>query len=309
MLHANENERLWAQKYRPQHLDDVILPDSIYKEIKSAIEKDSVQNLILAGSAGLGKTTIAKAIVNDLDASHLFMNASMETSIDGLRTKVQQFVTTASVFDKQGRKVVIMDEGEQLSPQAMNALKSMMETFSRNALFIFTTNHLNKIPDPIKSRCNVIEFNIKPEEKQDVIVKLFKRTAEILKAEYVEFDQALLAKAIKKTFPDMRRLLNLLQKGSIGGELNSAILADETGMNALIDILKSKKWNDMREWCVNHWHTFDYGVFYDELSKVVEPNILPDIVIMISEYDYKEAFVANKEINLVAFLTEVMGSL
>lgn len=300
-------EVIWAQKYRPKKLEDVILPERIKAEFRDAVENGSAQHLILSGPAGTGKTTSAFAISNELGASTLFINASLETSIEVIRTRVLEFSTTVSAFGRSGRKIVILDEFESMSHLAQNAIKSFSEQFSKNVFFIFTTNHPNKIIEPLHSRCNHVEFKIQPDEKATVAKEMFARACEILENENVKYDQKIVAQVIKSKFPDMRSVLVALQKGSIGGELQSIALQNTSDYKALIEILKSKKWTDMRQWVAENDNAFSFSDFYTEMSKELPVAKLPPFVLLTSDYQYKISFVVDKQITLTAYLTEVMS--
>lgn len=300
-------EVIWAQKYRPKTLDGVILPERIKAEFRHAVESDSAQHLILSGPAGTGKTTCALAIANELGASVLFINASLETSIEVIRTRVLEFSTTVSVFGRAGRKIVILDEFESMSTLAQNAIKSFSEQFSKNVFFIFTTNHPNKIIEPLHSRCNHVEFKIRPDEKATVAKEMFNRACEILDNENIKYDRAIVAQVIKAKFPDMRSVLVSIQKASIGGELQSIVMQSHSDYKDLIGILKANKWLDMRQWVADNENTFSFSDFYNELSKTIPAEKLPPLVILSSDYQYKIAFVQDRQITLTAFLTEVMS--
>lgn len=309
-LEYDPDEPIWAVKYRPRHVKDVVLPLNLKKQILKGIEENNLQSLILYGSPGRGKTSLAKAIVNDMNTSDLFINASLETSIDVIRNKVINFISTKSVFGADKRKVVINDECERLSLAAIQSLKGLMETFSEQALFIFTTNHYNQVPDALKSRCVSINFDEIPEDdKPTILQEIFKRTSAILTNEGVSFDPAVLATIIKNTFPDFRQLMNILQRGSVSGELDSSIVAYSGSYGDLIEILLEKKWTNMADWVAKNYQFFDFGTFYNEIRTKVPVQALPAIVLLTSEYDFKNSQVSDKMINITAFLTEVMKAL
>lgn len=310
ILEYDPNEPIWAIKYRPRHVKDIVLPKKVKETLLKAIEEDSLQSLILYGSPGRGKTSLAKAIVNDLGTSDLFINASLETSIDVIRNKVLNFISTKSVFGSNKRKVVINDECERLSNSAIQSLKGLMEDFSDHAIFIFTTNHYNQVPEALKSRCISINFDeIVEEDKLVILQEIFTRTSAILTNEGVQFDTAVLAKVIKNTFPDFRQLMNILQRGSVDGVLDDTIVAYSGTYDDLIEILQKKKWSAMAEWVAKNHQFFDFTGFYNELRTSVPVQKLPGIVLLTSEYDYKNAFVTDKTINITAYLTEVMKEL
>jgi DNA polymerase III delta prime subunit len=300
-------EVIWAQKYRPKALADVILPERIKAEFRQAVENDNAQHLILSGSAGTGKTTSAFAIANELKASVLFINASLETSIDVIRTRVLEFSTTVSAFGRAGRKIVILDEFESMSTLAQNAIKSFSEQFSKNVFFIFTTNHPNKIIEPLHSRCNHVEFKIRTDEKSAIAKEMFSRACEILENESIKYDKQVVAQVIKAKFPDMRSVLVTLQKASIGGELQSIAMQSQSDYKDLLASMKANKWTDMRQWVAENENLFSFTDFYNELSKEIPVDKLPVLVILTSDYQYKISFVVDRQITLTAYLTEVMS--
>jgi DNA polymerase III delta prime subunit len=307
----NENEYLWVEKWRPKKISDCILPTAQRKVFQEMIDKGDIQNMLLCGSAGVGKTTVAKALCEEMELDYLFINASLENGIDVLRTKISQFASTVSFTGKT--KVVILDEADYTNPQSFQpALRGFIEEFSQNCRFIFTCNFKNRIIPPLHSRCSVIEFKIDKSEKPKIAAAFFKRLSEILNIEKVEFDQKAVAKVVEKHFPDYRRILNELQRYSSSGRIDEGILVNlgEVNMTDLISSLKDKDWKRMRTWVVNNIDNDPATLFrkiYDTLTDQVKQ--VPQLVLLLADYQYKSAFCADQEINLVACLTEIMASI
>lgn len=307
----DENEFLWVEKYRPQKLDDCIIPEETKAQLKEFVAKGEIQNLLFCGSAGIGKTTVAKALCNELQADVLFINASMENGIDVLRTKIQSFASTVSFSGNI--KVVILDEADYANPQSFQpALRGFMEEFSQNCRFILTCNFKNRVIQPLHSRCNVIEFKIPNAQKPVLATKFLKRAVEILKNEGIEYDTKVVSQLIIKSFPDFRKVLNQLQRYSASGKIDEGILVNmqEANLTALVKTLKEKDWRAMRQWVANN-EDQEIGALYrsifDELvDKVNEP---PQLVLIIADYSYKSAFAVDQTINLAACLTEIMATI
>ena len=309
-MERNENEFLWVEAYRPKKLDDCILPVDQKKVFQDMVEKDEIQNMLLCGSAGVGKTTIARALCEELGTDYIIINGSEESGIDVLRTKIKQFASTVSFSGKT--KVVILDEADYLNPNSTQpALRAFIEEFSSNCRFIFTCNFKNRIIPPLHSRCAVIEFKIGKEERPKIAARFFKRVNEILANEKVEADPKVVAKVLEKHFPDYRRVLNELQRYASSGKIDEGILVNmgEVNMQDLISALKDKDWKKMRTWVVNNLDNDPQTLFrkiYDTLlDSVVQ---VPQLVLLLADYQYKAAFCADQEINLVACLTEIMAS-
>ena len=303
---------LWCEKYRPQVIDDCILPDRLKKTFKEFITTGELPHFLLSGTAGTGKTTLAKALCNEIGAEYLFINGSEENGIDMLRFKVRNFASSVSLTD--AKKVVILDEADYLSSHAQPALRSMMEEFSNNCRFIFTCNFKNRIIEPLHSRCVCIDFKIDSAEKQKIMASFFKRVSNILKGENVEFEPQVIAELIGKHFPDYRRILNELQRYSVSGKIDTGILVNlgDESYNELIKNLKAKNFNDVRKWVGKNTDIESTELFrqlYDRASEVIDQNSIPQLVLILSEYQYRAAFVADKEINIMAALTEIMGQL
>ena len=303
---------LWVEKYRPTKIEDCILPDSIKKTFKEFLLKGEVPNLLLCGTAGTGKTTVARALCEELGSDYIVINGSDEgRQIDTLRTKIKSFASAFSFEDKP--KVVIIDEADYLNKESVQpALRAFIETFSDNCRFILTCNYKQKIIAPLHSRTTVIEFSSRKEDKQSLCASFLKRMQHILNSEDVEYKTVVLAELLMKHFPDYRRVINELQKYSASGVIDEGILSSLSEVNTkeLIKSLKEKDWKKMRQWVANNVESDPQGIFryiYDSLIPEVET--VPQMVILIADYQYKAAFVADQEINLTACLTEIMASM
>lgn len=303
---------LWVEKYRPKTVEETILPADLKTTFAKFVSNGDIPNLILTGGAGVGKTTIAKAMLEELGCSYIVINGSMNGNIDTLRNEIKNFASTMSF--KGGRKYVILDEADYLNPTSTQpALRNFMEEFSANCGFILTCNFLNRIIQPLHSRCSVIQFKISNTDKPKLAAQFFKRVSGILQKEGIEFEPAVVAEVIKKHFPDWRRVLNELQRYSGTGKIDTGILANvvEVSIKNLLDTLRSKDFSTMRKW-VNENNDNDSSVIFrnlfDNILEYVEPASVPVFIMLLSEYQYKAAFVANPEINMAAFLTEVMAS-
>jgi DNA polymerase III delta prime subunit len=306
-----KDQFLWVESYRPQKLDDCILTDEIRSIVKGFVDQGRLPNLLFEGSAGTGKTTVAKAMCNEVGADWIIINGSLDFDKDLLRNKITNFASTVSFSDS--KKVVIIDEADYLSAQHVQpGLRAFMEQFSSNCSFILTCNYKNRLIDPIHSRCKVVSFKITNKEKPELATAFFKRATQILKTENVEFDKKVVAELINKYFPDFRRCLNELQSYSATGKIDSGILVNlsDDALNNLFLHLKSKKFNDVRKWVaqteLDTTHLF--RSFYDKSSEKMEPKAIPALILLLGQYSYRDAFVADKEINMMAFLTEVMMS-
>jgi DNA polymerase III delta prime subunit len=307
----DNTEYLWVEKWRPKKISDCILPAAQRKVFQEMIDKGDIQNMLLCGSAGVGKTTVAKALCEEMELDYLFINASLENGIDVLRTKISQFASTVSFTGKT--KVVILDEADYTNPQSFQpALRGFIEEFSQNCRFIFTCNFKNRIIPPLHSRCSVIEFKIDKSEKPKIAAAFYKRLSDILSFEKIEFDPKAVAKVVEKHFPDYRRILNELQRYSTSGKIDEGILVNmgEVNMNELISSLREKDWKKMRAWVVNNLDNDPATLFrkiYDTLTDQVKQ--VPQLVLLLADYQYKSAFCADQEINLVACLTEIMATI
>ena len=301
---------LWVEKYRPQKIDDCILPERLKKVFQTYVDQKSIPNLLLYGTAGVGKTTVAKAMCNEIGVNHLFMNASSERGIDEVRVKISNYASTISLTG--GQKVIILDEADNLTPDAQMALKAAIEAFATNCTFILTCNQKARLIEPIHSRCSNIDFTLSGSEKKEMAVQFFGRAQNILKNENVEYDKKVLAELVQKYFPDYRRTLNELQRFSKFGAIDANILAqvsDIRGMSELVAALKNKDFASMRKWVANNSDADPATIYrkvYDGVSEYMKPHSIPQAVVTIAKYQYQAAFLADQEINLVAALTELM---
>lgn len=309
-MEVRDDQFLWVEKYRPRTLEDCILPAEQKAAFQEFIDKGEIQNMLLCGGAGMGKTTVARALCEELGTDYLVINGSEESGIDVLRTKIKQFASTVSFTGKT--KVIILDEADYLNPNSTQpALRGFIEEFSKNCRFIFTCNYKNRIIPPLHSRCAVIEFKYSKQEKPKLAAKFLKRVQFILQNEGISFDEKVIAALLLKYFPDYRRIINELQRYSASGTIDEGILArvGEVNTQELVESLKDKDWKRMRQWVVNNIDNDPHGIFrkmYDDLvDKVVQ---VPELVLILADYQYKAAFVADQEINLVACLTEIMAT-
>jgi len=302
---------LWVEQYRPKTVDDCILPESLKNTFKEFVEVGNVPNIILSGGPGVGKTTIAKAVLDEIGATSMMVNGSEESGIDVLRTKIKNFASTVSL--EGGRKYLILDEADYLNPQSTQpALRGFMEEFSNNCGFILTCNYKNRLIPPLHSRCSTIDFRILNSEKPQLAKEFFVRVQDILNKEKVEFEVKVVAEVLNKYFPDWRRVLNELQRYSASGKIDSGILTNlsEVNINELMQALKKKEFTVVRKWIVHNLDNDPSRIFrriYDNLYDNVDAVTIPHAVIILAEYSYKSAFVADQEINMLACLTEVMG--
>ena len=302
---------LWVEEYRPQNINSCILPRALKKTFSEFVQQDNIPNLILAGGSGVGKTTIAKAMLGELGATQMMINGSEESGIDVLRTKIKNFASTVSLHG--GRKYLILDEADYLNPQSTQpALRGFMEEFHNNCGFIFTCNYKNRLIEPLHSRCSVVEFTIPNSEKQILAAEFFERTVHILQEQEIEYDKRVVAEVINKHFPDWRRVLNELQRYSVSGTIDAGILVDlaEVNIKELMQSMKHKEFTNVRKWVVNNLDNDPVRLFrriYDSLYDYVEGSSIPHVVVILGEYQYKTAFVADQEINMLACLTEIMS--
>ena len=302
---------LWTESHRPKTIEECILPDRLKKPFQEYVNSKKIPHLLLSGGAGVGKTTVAKAMCNQIDADYIMINGSDESGIDVFRTKIKDFASSMSFTG--GRKVIIIDEADYLNPNSTQpALRNAMEEFASNCSFIFTCNFKNRIIDPLHSRCAVVDFTLKNEDKTKMATQFFKRIQLILQSEKVEYEDMVIAELIKKHFPDFRRILNELQRYSQFGKIDVGILTHigEVSIAEIIKHLKNKDFGAIRKWVATA--DFDaatlYRKLYDNLYDVLQPQSIPQAVIIIADYQYKQAFVADVEINTVACLTEIMVS-
>jgi DNA polymerase III delta prime subunit len=311
MIDSRNEMFLWVEKYRPQKIDDCVLPQSLKDTFRQYVEQGELPNFLFTGSAGVGKTTIAKALCNEIGAEYMMINGSEESGIDTLRTKIKGFASTISLTD--AKKVVILDEADYLNANSTQpALRGFIEEFANNCRFILTCNFKNRIIEPIHSRCAVVEFKIDSKDKQEIAATFFKRAVSILKQEQIEFDPKVVAELITKHFPDYRRILNELQRYSVSGKIDSGILVNmsEESFKGLIKLLKEKDFTEVRKWVSKNSDSDTTSLFrelYDSAANTIEPNSVPQLVLILADYQYKAAFVADHELNIMAALTEIMA--
>ena len=303
---------IWVEKYRPKTIDDCILPDSIKKTFKDFLNRGEIPNMLLAGPPGVGKTTVAKALCNELGVDFYVINGSDEGRfLDTVRNNAKNFASTVSLSSEAKHKVVIIDEADNTGNDVQLLLRAFIEEFAGNCRFIFTCNYKNKILEPLHSRCTVIDFSIRGKEKQQIAANFFQRLNFILEQERIENDKKVLVELINKHFPDWRRVLNECQRYSVGGKIDSGILAhfSDVKVNDLVKNLKEKNFAEVRKWCVNNLDN-DPSVLlrriYDSLYSSLVPSTIPAAVLILAKYQYQIAFVADQEINLLACLTEIM---
>ena len=303
---------IWVEKYRPQTIEECILPENIKKTFREFLNKGEIPNMLLAGPPGVGKTTVAKALCNELGVDFYVINGSDEGRfLDTVRNNAKNFASTVSLSSEAKRKVIIIDEADNTSNDVQLLLRAFIEEFAGNCRFIFTCNYKNKILEPLHSRCAVVEFSIKGKEKQEVAASFFKRLNDILEKERIEADKKVLVELINKHFPDWRRVLNECQRYSVSGKIDSGILAafSDVAVNELIKNLKDKNFPEVRKW-VNSNMDNDTTVLlrriYDNLYTSLVSSTVPAAVIVLAKYQYQAAFVADQEINMLACLTEIM---
>lgn len=311
MINVKENEFLWTEKYRPQTIDECILPNHIKKTFKDYIAQGELPTFLLTGTAGVGKTTVAKALCAEVGADYIFINGSDEgRSIDVLRTRVREFASTVSLSDSP--KMIIIDEADYMNAQSIQpALRAFIEEFSANCRFIFTCNYVNRIIEPLRSRCAVVDFKIDNKDKAELAGLFYKRVVQVLKNESIEFEPKVVAELITKHFPDYRRVLNELQRYASSGKIDSGILVNmtEQSFKELINFMKDKNFTEVRKWVGKNSDTDSTALFrnmYDAASNVMQPASIPELVLILAGYQYKAAFVADHEINTIACLTEIM---
>ena len=309
------SDYLWVEKYRPKKIKDCILTEDIKITFAEFLKQKEIPNLLLSGTQGTGKTTVARALCEELGADYIIINGSDEgRQIDTLRTKIKNFASTVSLGESSKHKVVIIDEADYMNAESVQpALRNFIESFHTNCRFIFTCNYKNKIIKPLHSRCTVIDFAIKNGQKVKTAQALMKRLGIILDDEQIEYDKKVLAELIQKHYPDFRRIINELQRYSVRGKIDSGILfsLSEANTKELAKILKEKRFNDMRKWVINNLDKEPSSLFtsiYELLYSTLESNSIPKAVLVIAGYQYKSAFVADQEINMVACLTEIMAN-
>ena len=302
---------LWVEQYRPKDIASCILPKTLKSSLTNFIVEEQLPNLILSGSPGVGKTTAAKAMVEELGLTYMMINGSEESGIDILRTKIRNFASTVSLHG--GRKYIILDEADYLNPQSTQpGLRGFMEEFHKNCGFILTCNYKNRLIPPLHSRCSVVDFSIPNSEKPKLAKEFMERVVTILKDQNVEHDKRVVAEVINKYFPDWRRVLNELQRYSVSGAIDAGMLVDiaEVNIKELMHSMKNKEFTNVRKWVVNNLDNDPVRLFrriYDNLYEFVDGSSIPHVVVVLGEYQYKAAFVADQEINLMACFTEIMA--
>lgn len=309
----NHIDALWVEKYRPKNMDDVVMPSVTKQMIGDFLAKGNIPHFIFSGDAGVGKTTTAYAIAATLNADVLFINASLENGIDILRTKVDQFASTVSLTG--AKKIVVLDEADNLSQSFQPALRGFMEQYSDNVRFILTCNYKNKIIPAIQSRCTLVDFKIDKTEKTSLQKTMFLRCSNILDTEGIDYDKKTVVEIVKKKFPDFRKVIGTLQELSVSGTLDSSNMIDNSAnIDVLIEILRQKQFSDMRQWVSNNVSYSETGTvsiidqLYERFDDVLESNSIPQAILILADYSYKSSFVINQQINMAAMLTELMGS-
>jgi len=314
-MNYNESEFLWVEKYRPQTVSDTILPSALSSVFSNIISTGELPNMLFTGSAGVGKTTVAKALCVEMNLDYIMINGSDEgRQIENMRGKIRQFASSVSL--QGGYKVVILDEADYLNPQSVQpALRGFIEEFSNNCRFIMTCNFKNRIIEPLHSRCSNIDFNIPKKQKPKMAQSFYMRVLEILGNEGVIVDAKVMAPLVQKYFPDFRRVLNECQKYAIasGGKIDAGILSEvgDVEISDLMEYLKTKDFGQMRKWVVNNTDIDSPVIMrkiYDTLTEYVRPQTIPGIILILADYQFKDSFVADKELNMVACLTEIMSA-
>ena len=304
------NEALWVEKYRPHTIADCILPEEYKTTFQSYVDRKEIPHLLLCGGPGTGKTTVARALCDEIGCDYLMINGSDESGIDTFRVKIKNYASSMSLGG--GKKVIIIDEADYLNPNSTQpAMRAAMDKFAHNCTFIMTCNFKNRIIEPLHSRCAVIEFKLRKEDKPKMAMAFMKRASEILNTEKVPFDKAVLAEVVKKHFPDYRRVLNELQRYSVSGKIDAGILTSiaDVSLNDLVTALKDQNFGAMRKWVADFGGddpTRVYRKIYDSLYDIMDKSTIPNAVVILARYQYQAAFVADQELNLTACLTEMM---
>jgi len=302
---------LWVEKYRPHTIEECVLPDDTKQVFRGFLEQGEIPNLLLSGSAGVGKTTIAKALCDELGADSYVINGSDEGRfLDTVRNQAKTFASTVSLTSESRHKVIIVDEADNTTPDVQLLLRASIEEFQKNCRFIFTCNYKNKIIQPLHSRCSVVDFGIK-KDKQKLAAAFFGRVCEILTKESIKYEEKVVAEVVTKYFPDFRRTLNELQRYSATGQIDSGILSsgNEFSIDKVVGHLRKKEFTNMKKWVAQNMDNEPQVIMrkiYDNLYSYFDPKSIPEAVLIISEYQYKSSFVVDQEVNLVAFMTELM---
>jgi DNA polymerase III delta prime subunit len=305
------SEALWVERYRPHTIADCILPDEYKSTFQSYVDRKEIPHLLLCGTPGTGKTTVARALCDEIGCDYLMINGSDESGIDTFRVKIKNYASAMSLGG--GKKVIIIDEADYLNPNSvMPALRGAMEEFAHNCTFIMTCNYKNRIIEPLHSRCAVIEFKLRKEDKPKMAAQFMKRAAEILANEKVPYDKAVLAEVVKKHFPDYRRVLNELQRYSVSGKIDSGILTSiaDVSINDLVKALTNKDFSATRKWVADFGGDDPAKVYrkiYDSLYDVMDKQSIPYAVVLLAKYSYQSAFVVDQELCLTACLVELMS--
>ena len=307
-----DEQFIWVEKYRPNTIDECVLPESLRDTFKEFVASGQLPNFLFCGTPGCGKTTVAKALCNEVGAEYLFINGSEESGIDVIRTKIKNFASSVSLTDS--KKIVILDEADYLNPNSTQpALRAFIEEFSGNCRFIFTCNFKNRIIEPLHSRCAVVEFRTDGKEKPAVATAFYKRIEDILGQEGIDFEQKAVIELIQKHFPDFRRVLNELQRYSVSGKIDAGIMINvsDESWNNLFSLLKDKNFKEVRKWVTKNSDIETTQLFSDLFNNAnakLKPDSVPQLVLILADYQYKAAFVADHELNKMAALTEIMAS-
>lgn len=312
-MKPDKREFLWTEKYRPKSLNDIVLPKKVKSQFRQYIKQNNLPNLLLSGTPGIGKTTVAKALCEEMGIDYIFINASKDGNIDTLRTTVQNFASTLSL-EGNGRKCVIMDESDSMNPTStMPAFRSFMEEYSKNCAFIFTCNYPEKIIAPLRSRFTEIFFTIPKEEKKNLIISFIEMVEYILGKETVEYDKKVIASFVVKQFPDMRKCLTELQSYAIDGTIDTGILSSYKNLKAeeIFKILKAMKFNDMRKWVAETEPSFSdvIHLINSSMDEYIEETAFPQTILLLNQYQYNDYFAINKTTNIIAFFTEMMADI
>ena len=303
---------LWVEKYRPQTVEECILPENTKKLFQGFLDKGEIPNLLLAGSAGVGKTTIAKALCNELGADYYVINGSDEGRfLDTVRNQAKTFASTVSLTSESRHKVIIIDEADNTTPDVQLLLRASIEEFQKNCRFIFTCNYKNKVIEPLHSRCSVVDFGVKGADKKKLAEAFFHKVRVILEMEMIKYEEKVVAEVVMKYFPDFRRTLNELQRYAATGKIDAGILgsSNDFSIDKVIGFLRKKEFTNMKKWVAQNMDNEPQVIMrkiYDNLYNFFDPKSIPEAVLIISEYQYKSSFVVDQEVNLVAFMTELM---